>query len=263
MHPPLYGVATGPADKPAILFLHGFLGAHDEWAGFMEPLSAEFRCLAVDLPGHGKTPACDDTAFYSFEGAARAILCFLREQHVQRTHLVGYSMGGRLALYLAVHHPEVCDRLIIESSSPGLLASDEAAARRAHDAKWAARFEREPLDAVVDDWYRQPLFATLHDHPAAFARLRERRLRNRASEVGLSMRGMSVGVQESLWDRLAVLDRDVLLVVGEKDRKYRLVADRMSDLSGRIRTVMVSGAGHNAHVEQPAEFGRILADAVR
>ncbi len=263
MHPPLYGVATGPADKPAILFLHGFLGAHDEWAGFIEPLSAEYRCLAVDLPGHGKTPPCDDVGFYSFEGAARAILDFLRSQRVQRTHLVGYSMGGRLALYLAVHHPEVCDRLIIESSSPGLLSPGEAAERRAHDAKWAARFEREPLDAVVDDWYLQPLFASLHDHPAAFARLRARRLRNRPKEVGLSMRGMSVGAQEPLWDRLGALDREVVLVVGERDRKYRLVADRMSDLSARIQTVMVSGAGHNAHVEQPDEFGRILRDAIQ
>ena len=254
MYPTLHGIERGEAGKPVILFLHGFLGAHDEWCGIIDRLTPDFRCLAVDLPGHGDTPPCDDPTFYTMEGAAKAVRHCLQTHGADKAHLVGYSMGGRLALYLALRHPGLCERVVIESASPGLLSVRDAASRRAHDDKWAQRFESEPIERVVDDWYAQPLFKTLHGRPAVFDAMREQRIRNRGPEVARSLRGMSVGAQEPLWDSLPALERDVTVVYGEKDHKYRQVAERMSDLSARIQVVMVPDAGHNAHLEYMEAF---------
>ena len=260
MTSPLHGYTAGSPDQPALLFLHGFLGSHAEWRPLIERLSDAFHCLAVDLPGHGRTPASDDPAAYTLPGAAAAVEEFLDARGVERVHVVGYSMGGRLALYWAVHRPDRCGRVVMESASPGLLESRQAPARRALDERWAARFEAGPLAEVLADWYRQPLFASLHEQPEVWRAMWAQRLRNRPEEVARSLRGMSVAAQASLWGRLASLTVPLLVLAGERDGKYRAIAARMAAAAPRrVETRTVADAGHNAHVEQPSA----VADLIR
>jgi pimeloyl-ACP methyl ester carboxylesterase len=131
------------------------------------------------------------------------------------------------------------------------MQADEAYTRQRVDDGWASRFEREPLERVVDAWYRQPLFTSLVSDRALYAKARVARCANRPGELARSMRGMSTGRQTPLWNRLDALTRDVLVVYGEQDRKYRILAEHMERLGSRVTTAMIPGAGHNAHLEQP------------
>lgn len=252
-----WGLAStlrGAPDGAPILFLHGFMGTGGEWTEVADVLRSEYRCLLVDLPGHGETPMCEDLSVYEMEGAARAVEALMDTMGWRDAHVVGYSMGARLALYMALNSPDRCRRVVMESGSPGLMQPDEAWTRQRVDDGWASRFEQEPLERVVDAWYRQPLFASLISDHALYEMVRLARCANRPGELARSMRGMSTGRQTPLWDRLYTLTKDVLAIYGEHDGKYRSITEYMGRLSTRVTTAMIPAAGHNIHVEQPEAF---------
>jgi 2-succinyl-6-hydroxy-2,4-cyclohexadiene-1-carboxylate synthase len=172
-------------------------------------------------------------------------------------HLLGYSMGGRLALYVALHYPDRVRSLLLESASPGLADAEARAARRQRDEALAARIERAGVPAFVDFWGSIPLFASQAKLPAdARARLREQRLRNRAAGLANSLRGMGTGAQPSLWPRLGEVTAPTLLLVGEEDAKFRGIALEMARLLPRSQTMVFPGAGHTVHLERPRAFVR-------
>ena len=253
----LHSQTWGDPEQPALVFLHGFLGDHSDWEELIPHLDDRYYCVAFDLPGHGRSQADMDHAAYTLPGAAR----LLRDElpALKDATVVGYSMGGRLALYLAIHHPEVASRFVMESASPGLLNPQDAAARLKSDQRWADRWRSEPMEAVLADWYRQPVFAGLADQGPVYERMLARRRQNRGARVARSMRGMSVAAQESLWDKLAGLTRDVRVLAGARDRKYRAVAELMAERSDRITVDLIPEAGHNAHLEAPTAFVAALS----
>ena len=247
----------GDAAQPAVLFLHGFMGSGEDWRATVETLQPDYRCLTVDLPGHGAAIDLPDGA-YTMAGAARAVIEVLNHHEINRCHLVGYSMGGRLALYLALQYPERFRRLVLESASPGLRAEEERAARRAIDEARARRLETGSLGRFLDDWYRQPLFSSLHDHPGLVERIVAARRRNRPAELARSLRAMGTGQQPSLWERLSGLSVATLAVAGALDRKYVGLARQMASASPRVRAVVVPAAGHSVHAERPGRFAAVL-----
>ena len=247
----------GPAEAPAVLFLHGFMGRGADWHGVTEALRPAFRCLAADLPGQGASVGLPD-AVYTMEGAAQALIDLLDERGVARCAVVGYSMGGRLALYLAVHHPERVRRLVLESASPGLASAAERAARAAADERRARRLETGDFDAFLHDWYRMPLFASLHDHAGLAAQRIAARRQNDPAELARVLRGMGTGRQPALWERLAALPVATLALAGALDAKYVRLARRMATVAPCLRAVAVPGAGHVIHAEQPHRFLRLL-----
>jgi len=121
-------VERGRQQEPAVLFLHGFMGSSADWTGVTAALADACHSLAVDLPGHGASTGLAD-AFYTMEGAAKALLDLLDGRGIERCAVVGYSMGGRLALYFAMRFPERCRALFLESASPGLATAQERTAR--------------------------------------------------------------------------------------------------------------------------------------
>ena len=166
-----------------------------------------------------------------------------------RAVIAGYSMGGRLALALAVRRPERVRRLVLVSASPGLAHAEERAERRAADAALADRIERIGLDAFAREWAAQPLFA---DQPEAVAALaHEDRLRRSAADHAAQLRGLGAGVMPPLWERLGELAMPVALVVGERDAKFRAIAARMAERLPNARVIVVGGAGHAVPLEQP------------
>jgi 2-succinyl-6-hydroxy-2,4-cyclohexadiene-1-carboxylate synthase len=254
--------ATGYGDpgRPALVFLHGFLGAQDDWAEVIGLIGEEHYCLAYDLPGHGASMV-DEEAAYTVPGCAALIAADLQRRALVTPQVVGYSMGGRVALALALDYPAVAERFVMESASPGLLDASTAAARRERDARWAARWLSEPIDAVLRDWYAQRVFEGIDADAARYERMLQRRRRNRPEALARSVEGMSVGRQTPLWDRLPDLQRPVLVLAGERDRSYCVVAEQMAVRSPMVQTALVAEAGHNAHVEQPERFVRTLRQA--
>ena len=248
---------TGEAGRPTVLFLHGFMGSAADWKDVMAALGGDRRCLAVDLPGHGASLGLMPD-LYTIEGTTRALIQLLDELEIERPTLAGYSMGGRLALYFALRHPERCAGLFLESSSPGIEDASERETRRRADEGKATRIESGHFEDFLRDWYRQPLFASLARDEERLRKTVEARLRNDPVELARSLRGMGAGSQPSLWGELASLEVPALAVAGELDGKYVDVSRRMASVSPRVRDVVVTGAGHNVRLEAPGAYLALL-----
>jgi 2-succinyl-6-hydroxy-2,4-cyclohexadiene-1-carboxylate synthase len=223
----------------------------------MAALRDRASCIAVDLPGHGASLGLTTEA-YTIEGAARAVISILDEFEVVRPVVAGYSMGGRLALFLALRYPGQFAGLFLESASPGLASVDERAARRAADESKARRLAAGDLEAFLRDWYRQPPFASLVRDDNLFRRTIEARRGNDPGELARSLRGMGTGSQPSLWGELEGLGVPALAVAGGLDEKYVLVSSRMASINPRIRFAVVPEAGHTVHAETPAAYISLL-----
>jgi 2-succinyl-6-hydroxy-2,4-cyclohexadiene-1-carboxylate synthase len=248
---------SGERRSPAVLFLHGFMGSSADWRGAIAALGDRYFCIAVDLPGHGASLGMPQEN-YTIDGAARAVIGTLDELEVVRTVIAGYSMGGRLALSLALRCPERCAGLFLESASPGLESAGERAARRAADESKAGRLESGDFEAFLLDWYRQPLFASLARDENLLRRTVEVRRRNDPAELARSLRGMGTGSQPSLWGALEGLPVPALAVAGGLDEKYTGISSRMASINPRIESAIVSGAGHTVHAETPAGYTSLL-----
>lgn len=253
----LHHTVTGPPDTPPVLLLHGFMGSSADWRTVAEALTPAHRCISVDLPGHGRSLELDDEA-YTMPGTTAALIEVLDHLGIDACSVVGYSMGGRTALYFALHAPERCRRLVLESASPGLPSPDERAARRGVDEARAVRLENSDYDAFLRDWYSQPLFASMAEHEGLVDRTLEARSSNDPAELARSLRGMGTGQQPSLWERLPELHVSTSAVAGTLDGKYVEIAERMAVRSTRIRSVLIPEAGHTIHAEHTGAFVDVL-----
>ncbi len=194
-------------------------------------------------------------------GAARGVTGVLDELGVSRCGAVGYSMGGRLALWMLVHGAGRFSGCVLESASPGIEDQNQRRARRAEDERRAENLESCDLGTFVRQWYEQPLFATLHRDRRRFDALVTHRMDNHGPELARSLRAMGAGAQASLWPRLPGLSEPVVAVAGALDGKYVDVVSRMAGLSERIQAAIVPGAGHNVHVEETELFVQLVDSA--
>lgn len=243
----------GGRRAPTVLALHGFTGSHRTFRGGWPVVAAAGRRLVVpDLYGHGRSPAPAAAARLHLDHIADDLM---RLPLPPSFDLLGYSMGARLALWVAIRHPERVSSLVLESGSPGLEDESERALRRAQDERWATLLETEGLAAFVRRWENQPLFATQKRLPGPVRR-RLRRERRSQAPAGLaaSLRGSGTGSQPSLWPCLDRLRMPVLLVAGREDAKYVGVARQMAKRLRRVEVCVVDGAGHTPHLERPNVF---------
>ena len=255
----LYAVSRG--DGPALLLLHGFTGSGASWDHHVDVLASRFRTVTVDLIGHGRSAAPDDPERYRMDRCVVDLAAVLDRLGIGRAAGLGYSMGGRVALHLALAAPERVAALVLESASPGIADPAERAARVRADEELAAFIEREGIEAFVDRWERQPLFASQHRLPAATRQaLRASRLANRPRGLANSLRGMGTGTMEPVHARLADLRLPVLLITGALDAKYVTLSHAMAEAMPDARLVIVPDAGHTVHLEQPEAFDAAVLD---
>lgn len=243
---------TGGEGRP-VLFLHGFAGDRRDWADISERLSASIRAIAVDFPGHGETGMIDEEHF-AMPNCASAVIAVLDHLDVHNCDLVAYSMGGRLALYLLVHHGDRFGRTVLESTTAGIIDEEERRARRKLDEQRAREIERSSLTAFFMKWYEQPMFAGMGLQRDRFESLLQRRLACRREGLAQSLRAMGTGAQAPLWDRLGSLEHNILFIAGQLDGKFRTIAERMSDLCPHAELCIIPRSGHNVHFEQPDRF---------
>ncbi|MGQ9550207.1 MAG: 2-succinyl-6-hydroxy-2,4-cyclohexadiene-1-carboxylate synthase [Roseiflexus sp.] len=254
-------VETGTGDP--LVLLHGFTGSSESWTEVTERLSHRFRVICVDLPGHGRTQAPPDPARCTLPLVADDIAARLRDLGATPAHLVGYSMGARLALGIALLHPYAVQTLILESGSPGLATETERAARRALDEALATRIARDGIVAFVEEWERLPLWESQRRLPEAVRQqLRARRLRNTPSGLATSLRGMGTGAQPSFWDDLPRLSVPTLLITGALDAKFTAIAQAMQTRCPAMIHRIIADAGHTLHLECPAEFVKQIVEFI-
>ena len=225
----------------------------------MAAFEDHFHCVALDLPGHGESTDLSPES-YSIEGAASKVLDTLLELRIEKSVLVGYSMGGRLALYLALRLPGLYSGLFLESASPGLESPEEREARRESDEYKAQRLESEDFTEFLESWYRQPLFASLARDEKLLRRTIETRRHNDPVELAKSLRGMGTGRQPSLWGELPGLQVPTLAVAGEHDEKFVGINRCMEAESPMIRFNSVSGVGHKVRAEASGAYIGLLQD---
>ena len=250
----------GDRSAKPLLLLHGFTGSTRSWDGVAAHLSTRYRVIRVDLPGHGQTELPSSVARCSMTSVADDLAALLERMNASPAHVLGYSMGGRLALFLALAHPARVRNLIIESGSPGLATDDERAARRASDEALAERIERHGIDAFVDEWERLPLWRSQAHLPDAVKQhQRAIRLGTDPRGLALSLRGMSTGAQPSLWDALSSLQAPTLFIAGALDQKFVTIAQQMQARVHDGSLAVIADAGHTTHLEQPDEFMRAMA----
>ena len=246
-----------------VVFLHGFLGHQEDWGAFLDIFSKDFYCLTVDLPGHGKTPL--DETNNSLPKAAEALNALLDQLGVKACHLVGYSMGGRLALQTVLKRPERFVTLTLEGSCPGLKTEEECCLRIAQDGYIARQIEKEKDDfrGYLLKWYEQPFFKSLKKDKRFFEDFLQLRLENDPLMVAGALRALSTGAQPSLWTELGQVLCPVCLIVGANDSKFLKFADDMKEGFPCSQLHVVPDVGHNVHVEKPIEYDRILRSFFR
>jgi 2-succinyl-6-hydroxy-2,4-cyclohexadiene-1-carboxylate synthase len=221
------------------VFVHGFTQAATSWDPVVDELGPEIEPVALDVP--------DDLDFVATAHA-------LGDAGGTATY-VGYSMGGRLCLRLALDRPDLVRELVLVSASPGIADPVERAARRDADDALARDVERDGVDAFLDRWLAQPLFASL---PRALAGVDERRRANTVARLTHQLRALGQGAQEPLWDRLSELRIPVRIIVGSEDSKYCDIGSAMSRSIADAVLVAVSPAGHAVHLEHPSSVAHAL-----
>lgn len=243
---------------PPMLLLHGFTGTALAWSEQLEPWARDHRVIAPDLLGHGASDAPADPAAYALQRQADGLADLLDLLVAGPTTVVGYSMGARLALVLALEHPARIERLVLESPSPGIADPADRAARREADDRLAESIERDGVDAFVARWEAMPMFASHAGLPSAVL-ARQRSERRRHAVVGLagSLRGAGQGVMAPLHARLGEIRAPALVVSGALDDTGRERAATVARGLSDGRHSIIEGAGHTPHLEQPDAFLRV------
>ncbi len=233
--------------------LHGFSGTRRAWDRVTALLDREtYLPVAIDLPGHGA--ASDAPRPITFAAAVAHVLAGSPERFV----LCGYSLGGRVALHVALAAPERISRVLIIAANPGIEDEAERAERRTADRALADELEAEPFEDFIERWRTQPLFAA--DPPEVGALAREEQRRNRPQALAAVMRGLGAGEMDPLWGRLGELSMPVRILAGERDEKFAAIGKRMAAVIPGSRLDIVPG-GHGLPLENPAAVAAALEGA--
>jgi 2-succinyl-6-hydroxy-2,4-cyclohexadiene-1-carboxylate synthase len=231
---------------PRLVLVHGFTQNRNCWGTVATDLAANHEVMRVDAPGHGKS------------SDVRADLWTGASQIADRGGIaayIGYSMGARFVLHVALARPEVVRGLVLVGATGGIDDASARAERRAGDAAMAERLEEDGLESFLAEWLAQPMFAGLPED----AQFRAARAENSVEGLADSLRRAGTGSQDPLWPQLPTLEMPVLVVAGAHDLKFSAEAERLTESVGANATMaLVPGAGHTAHLERPTEFLAIV-----
>jgi 2-succinyl-6-hydroxy-2,4-cyclohexadiene-1-carboxylate synthase len=241
---------AGDRNLPPLLLLHGWMGSCEDYNKVIELLKSTYYCIAIDLPGHGKTEVVGTDRCYDFITTANGIIQLIDSLGIDRTAITGYSFGGRLALYLALEYPNRFVRVILESTSPGLKTETERQARIASDRQIIQQLETASFSDFVANWYRQKLFDRIELEPD-FPSLLDRRMTNNPIDLAKSIKYAGAGKQPYLGDRLKYHPRHILLLVGALDRKFVSSGQSLDRDCPCITLKIIPNCSHNIHFQQP------------
>jgi 2-succinyl-6-hydroxy-2,4-cyclohexadiene-1-carboxylate synthase len=236
--------------EPQIVLLHGFSHTGASWDPVKAALPERYRALAPDIRGHGQASEARPVTL-------EAVVRDLAEQTPERFTVVGYSMGGRIALHAALHLENRICGLVLVGASPGIADPVERRARRHADERLAREMEDARIEEFAARWAQTPILSGQPPEVAAAAHAD--RLRNTSAGLASALRGLGTGALPSLWGRLGALGSPVTLIVGERDHKFREIAARMAEELAKAEIVVVPEGGHAVHLEAPERVAEIIA----
>lgn len=230
----------------SLILLHGFTHTGASWEPVTAALAERYLPVAPDIRGHGSAADVQPVTL----GAAIDDVAALVAGNFT---LAGYSMGGRIALHAALALPQRIERLVLIGASPGLADPRERDARRAADAELADELESWTIEEFARRWAQTPALAGQPEW------IERDRLRNSPTGLSRALRGLGTGALQPLWERLGELQMPVTLIVGERDHKFRAIAEQMAGLMADAELEVVPGAGHAAHLEAPERVAELIA----
>ncbi len=248
---------TSPAAGRPIVFLHGFAGTGADWEPVTNALPPGWRAITPDLPGHGDSPLPPAISFEKFPPMVGGLLDSLE---IKKAVFVGYSLGARLALSLAVHLPSRVEGLVLESVQPGLSDAAQRDERQHRDGSDARLLEVEGLDAFFTTWHQRPVFATRRNGPGWAAEVEKKRRTNHPRRLAAVMRGLGLSAQPDFATQLRDYLGPMLLIAGREDKPYVEHAQRLASHQPKQRRIVLAPCGHNVHTEQPLVFRDALHD---
>ena len=255
---------TGSADGLPVFVLHGFTGSGTAMAPLTERLTAGLgaRVVCPDLVGHGRSEAPEGLDLYTVEAMAAQVEALADTFDCETFHLVGYSMGGRVALTLGCTEPQRLRSLTLIGASAGIQDPDERHSRAEADAARARRIT-DDFESFVDDWMADPLFAGQAALGEAHLRAaRAQRLASDPAGLARSLTAGGTGSMTPLHDRLGYCDVPALLLTGARDAKFCTIAELLAAELPRAGVVRVHDAGHAAHLEQPDATAAAIAEFI-
>jgi 2-succinyl-6-hydroxy-2,4-cyclohexadiene-1-carboxylate synthase len=249
-----YYVEMRGTGKPLVL-LHGFTGSSQIWQDCLHALSDTYQLIAIDLLGHGQTQCPPEAERYQMQHQVNDLHQLTHELGLDKFVLLGYSMGGRIALSYAMHHPETVKALILESSSPGIAEISQREERYRQDTELAERILEHGVERFVNEWEKLPLFQTQYGLPSDVVhKQREIRLHHTKQGLAHALKGASVGRQPSWWEHLTKFHMPTLLIFGELDAKFMQINTLMAQQLPLCEYRQITRSGHTPHLENPTEF---------
>jgi 2-succinyl-6-hydroxy-2,4-cyclohexadiene-1-carboxylate synthase len=262
------GLATHYVEQGSgtpVVLLHGFSGSVETMDGLAAPLAAAgYRVIRMDLMGHGLSAKPAEPGAYTLEAAAAQVVDLIRGHIGAPAAVVGYSMGGRVALAAALGAPELISRLVLIGATAGLSDPALRSARDASDRELADEIEERGTEWFADEWMAKPFLATQRRlGPGHLAAARTQRINNDAAALANSLRGMGTGAQASYWHLLGSMEPSLLFVAGEDDKKFVEIGEQMVAAVHDGMLVTVPGVGHAAHVEAPHDVAAVIDHFLR
>jgi 2-succinyl-6-hydroxy-2,4-cyclohexadiene-1-carboxylate synthase len=256
-------IIKNPSALQTVVLLHGFTGSTNTWNEVMNYLPINIRIIAIDLNGHGKSSANMVPERFRMEEQVEDIKKLVDHLNLSTFTLIGYSMGGRIALAYSCTYPLQVTKLLLESSSPGIENRDERLVRIKADERLAKMIENDGLAAFVDFWEEIPLFQSQKRLSEQKKKaIRFERMEQDSIGLASSLRGIGTGAQPSYWSRLSQLTLPVVCITGEFDDKFKKIAIKMSLMIKDVQHIEVLSAGHAIHVENPVQFATIIMEQV-
>jgi len=236
---------------PVVVLLHGFMGSLHDWSDLRNRLRPRYRTMAIDLPGHGQTPLTKD---FDFNDTCQGLADWLRSRGLQDVHLIGYSMGARIALGMSLRDADCIASLVLESAHPGLEIDADRKARQVQESTWAAAVNDDQAK-FLSEWADGPLFRRQRQrNPEAAEAMMLRRNQGDPQNWADAQNSMGLARQPNFWSDLPSLNLPVLLVTGAEDSKFGQLADRMMNQLPQASHRSISESAHCVHLEQPAAF---------
>ena len=244
---------------PPVVALHGFAGDMTTWREFVQDAQERYTVITIDLLGHGGSDAPATVERYRMELAVDDIAATVRELGFSQVCLLGYSMGGRIALAAAALLPSTCRCLVIEGASPGLTSRSARARRQRKDETLANLILTEGIEAFTNHWAEQPLFNSQKSLPTHIQdRIRSQRLKSNPIGLANTLLAIGPGAQPPINELLPAVNIPVLCITGEYDRKFTTIARRMCEKLQRGQLEVIPGTGHAPHIEKPSAFNKVV-----
>ena len=245
--------------KIPIIFLHGFTGSAQDWGFIHGSINRNFTPICIDLIGHGKSSSPTDVDHYTSQSQLKHLHEIISLLSISEFILAGYSMGGRLATLYSLKFPSKVIGLILESTSFGIEKSEEREGRTISDQLLARRIESEGIESFIDYWLSLTLFDSLKNLSLErYTLLKEQKIVNNINGLKNTLLGFSTGRMDYLIPKLIQIRFQVLLIVGDRDKKFKEISKKALEQIPHSKLKVVNDSGHNVHFEKPEVFLKLI-----